>query len=443
MSRFAPLAILFFTVLIGTTIWCTEPFSTTAMSNLVEKRSALNSSHSGSKTSPESNLTSQASPTPTDSQLVVEESSSLSPHGAEIDEEPQTADDAQKISNPRAVVEETVHNFGVLPRFTQSHHEFIIRNEGQAPLKLKQGPSSCSCTILGIDTSEIAPNESAKIRLEWTLKFKEGPFHQSATILTNDPDNKEITFAVKGLTETRLGLSEPSVTFSAMSHGDELVRDVLLYSQTWNRLENVNYDVKSYIPGMQVEILPASSEEVESHQVRSAKKIRIRLPNDLEPGHHVGQIIFSAEPPDLQTVSDGKGNLKDRAKTALTVEAQLRKPGVKFFSPLIDGYGCIKLGVVDAKTGSDLIKLNFRVDQGETIWHATEIAVFPESLKAQVVPLNEEIGLFQLQIQIPAGSPTGNYYGRNIGKIILNSDHPLLPRIPSNRPGILVEFGIQ
>ncbi|MFI4874394.1 MAG: DUF1573 domain-containing protein, partial [Blastopirellula sp. JB062] len=101
---------------------------------------------------------------------------------------------ASSEPQPKVEVERTEYNFGSMERFEKSSHTFTIRNVGDAPLQLEVGDSSCSCTLAGLEEAGVAPGEETHIKLEWTLKFKEGPFRQSATILTNDPNRREVQF---------------------------------------------------------------------------------------------------------------------------------------------------------------------------------------------------------------------------------------------------------
>ncbi|WP_165698559.1 DUF1573 domain-containing protein [Bremerella volcania] len=342
---------------------------------------------------------------------------------------------------PIAVTDETSYNFGVLPRFTQAQHVFKIRNEGTAPLELKQGPSSCSCTLLGLETSKVLPGETAEIKLEWTLKFKEGNFSQSAVIFTNDPDRKEIEFVVKGLTETRLGLSESKVVFSSLYPGDSPTKEVLLYSRTLKSLGEVTQTVKASIPGVKVSLHEASPEDLKAVEGRCGYIIKVEVPGDLESEHHVGQVVFTAHPEELAEEEEVEARTPE---VALNIDLRVKDPGATFFSTLIDGWGRIKLGEVSSAEGSELLKLNFRVDQGSTPWKVTNIRKYPKFLDVKVVPLDADRGMFQLQIQVPPGAPSGNYYGQTIGHIVLESDHPYIPRVPSeNRIGIALEFHVK
>lgn len=415
MSRFLPLAVLVTTISVLIVLWSTNSFDPT---------------HSNLKAATQEVVAQQSQ---------VEQSAVPDVQG--VPEE--------KKQFPKAVAVETSYDFGVLPRFTKRERYFEILNEGTAPLILKNGPSSCSCTILDLEDSEIAPGESGKIKLEWDLKFKEGPFAQSAVILTNDPNNPEIEFSVHGFIETRFGFSLPVLTFSALKSGESATQETLIYSRTFTSLGTISEQTKLEIPGLVIEQMPASEDELKERDALSGIKLKVTVPADLPSGHHIGQVVFTAHPPAAEANQLDEQASHDAGTTAtpmaaLIVNAHVKSHGVKFFSPLIDGYGRIRLGEISSKTGSEVFKLNFHVDQGDTPWKLTRARTYPKYLDVKVVPVDENIGLYQLQIQIPPGVPQGNFYGQEIARIVLESDHPLIPKIPiTNDIGIMLEYHVK
>lgn len=418
MSRFAPLLIVCFTILVGATLWFANPFE-------ASQNSTAHSHEQSDK---------KQSDDPNDSSSAGETSSEV-----------QKEDSAEPQAQPKAVTESTLHDFGIKPRFTKGSHTFEIHNEGDAPLELEQGPSSCSCTLLGLEQSTIPPGGSASIELDWDLKFKSGPFLQNAVVYTNDPDRKEIAFEVKGLIETRLGLTDDNVTFTALSSDGPQMKEVLLYSKTWQDLKDVQYEIKADIPGMKVDFLPTTDEERKSVKARSARKVRIEVPSELESGYHVGQVEITAKP--SQSESSEAPSTEDSEQSlgetvSLNVSFNVKSPGAKFFSTLIDGYGVITLGRIDSAKGSELLKINFRVDRLTPAWSVSSVETYPEFVKASVISLDEEIGLYQLQIQIPPGAKPGNYYSEYAGGVRIKSDHPQLPQVPSRESGIILKFHI-
>lgn len=437
MSRFAPLTIVLLVFIVAAAIWYAQPSNApaTGISSIDGEEVEL------SLTSSETKDTLDNAP---NASTEVSEPISKSDNENSTKKEPAAAKESATTAIPKARVDETVFDFGTLPRFTTSNHTFLIHNIGTAPLKIEQGASSCSCTLIGLEKSEIPPGGKAEIRLEWTLKFKEGPFRQSVVVYTNDPDNKELEFAVKGLTENRFTLTNDTVTFQGLAPTDKpLSRETIIYSRTWKNMDNVQFETIAKIPGMTIEIEPASQEELDSLKARSGKKVRVTLPAGLKKGNYSGQIELKSNPPESQAPGKEAPQDEEPEVARLNIQATIKNPGVKFFSPQIDGFGAVKLGSVSSKDGSELLKLNFRVDQGDTPWKVKDIYAWPEFIEVKVITLDQQIGLFQLQIQIPPGLPPGNYYGQEIGRIVITSDHPLVPRIPSKQTGLWLDFHIE
>ncbi|MBI1249683.1 DUF1573 domain-containing protein [bacterium] len=413
MSRFIPLIVVSVVLMVVGLIWWSQPISSGGAAGSPDQRTKS----AGQIDSAADSHKSEKKPDSKNSEEKKEKTTKTSP--------------------PQAVVDETLYDFGVLPRFTKGTHIFVIKNEGLSPLSLKKGESSCSCTLLGMEDSDVPPGGQAEIKLEWTLKFKEGAFEQSALVHTNDPEMSEIEFRVKGLIETRFAFSEPSLAFSKRIESKGASQDTFLVSRTWSDMEDLKFKSDDGIKGLKIEILPATKEDLKMLEVRSARKIRVELPENMEPGHHIAQVEFTGREANSQQENPEETSRK------LTVEANIDQPGVAFYSPLIDGFGRIKLGKIDQEKGSELMKLNFRVDEGSTPWEPKEIVCYPEFVETKIVKINEKLGLFQLQIKIPPGSPAGSYYGQRIGQIAITSEHPLVPKIPVNRSGLLLEFHIE
>ena len=99
---------------------------------------------------------------------------------------------------PRIVVDEPHYDFGTMQRGTSKSHEFVIRNIGNAPLKIWNGGTTCKCTLSKVADESIPPGGSTTVKLEWTAKSDSGPFRQTATILTNDPTQSQVELSVDG-----------------------------------------------------------------------------------------------------------------------------------------------------------------------------------------------------------------------------------------------------
>jgi hypothetical protein len=106
---------------------------------------------------------------------------------------------AAPTSGPRIVVANGArHDFGKINRFASDSHTFEIINEGDAPLTLALGKTTCKCTSFSFEKGELAPGERTKVKLEWTVKTGDSMFEQSAELLTNDPQNKTLPLTIHG-----------------------------------------------------------------------------------------------------------------------------------------------------------------------------------------------------------------------------------------------------
>src|SRR5260221_10575816 len=74
---------------------------------------------------------------------------------------------ARKGPYPKAVIDGTEVKFGRMEMGEERSHVFTIRNDGEAPLILRKGHSTCQCTVSEIELGELAPGASTHITLKW------------------------------------------------------------------------------------------------------------------------------------------------------------------------------------------------------------------------------------------------------------------------------------
>ena len=121
---------------------------------------------------------------------------------------------------PRIFVEQPHYDFGTMQRGTTKSHEFVIKNTGHAPLKIRNGGTTCKCTLSKVADESIPPGGSTTVKLEWTAKADSGPFRQTATILTNDPTQSQIELLVDGQILALSNVEPPDFLFDKLSVGE-------------------------------------------------------------------------------------------------------------------------------------------------------------------------------------------------------------------------------
>lgn len=108
------------------------------------------------------------------------------------------AEDAGK--KPKAVVAEPVMDAGVVPKGEKIAHDFVIRNEGDAPLEITQVKPACGCTVVDFDKT-IAPGQTGKVHSVVDTVTFTGAIAKGVTVFTNDPDTPRLELTVRAKVE--------------------------------------------------------------------------------------------------------------------------------------------------------------------------------------------------------------------------------------------------
>lgn len=96
---------------------------------------------------------------------------------------------------PRAVTPYTSFNFGDVYTGDIISQVFIIRNEGDADLVIREFAAGCACTAVSSD-KVIGPGKVGTATLEVQTVSQQGGLLKIATMRTNDPERPNIDFSL-------------------------------------------------------------------------------------------------------------------------------------------------------------------------------------------------------------------------------------------------------
>src|SRR5215813_13860858 len=96
---------------------------------------------------------------------------------------------------PRAVIPYTSFNFGDVYTGEVISQLFLIKNEGDAELQIKEFKGDCGCTVVHSE-KVIAPGHDAVVEIEVQTVSQSGIINKMATMRTNDPDQPAILFSL-------------------------------------------------------------------------------------------------------------------------------------------------------------------------------------------------------------------------------------------------------
>jgi hypothetical protein len=324
---------------------------------------------------------------------------------------------------PRAVVDKTPWELGVIDLPEEFDHKFVIRNEGTAPLQLRQGPSECACTVSELPHEPVPPGGRAEIRVNFSQSaqkdaLKPGPFEEGIYVVTNDPQHEAIELKMTATVRRRL-IAEPSplvfnLQWSDLAAADKRSADTWIYSQRWEHFELEGN--KPSWAGLTWQIEAATPQRLEELQARSGYRVAVTLPPEVPDGEFRGTLEFSAKPADAE-----------EPPRTLELGIQGKVQGHLVFSgPKITGNQVLSLGMLFCGTPVRE-RVLLKVNEPPRALTIEAIETEPKFLRARVEPYNSEsaaIGLYRIEIEIPPDAPSGDFSGAHQGVIRIRTDHP-------------------
>lgn len=313
---------------------------------------------------------------------------------------------------PRVEVDETTHDFGILPPHTTVTHAFTIRNTGEAPLELTKGETSCKCTFAGVPNGAVPPGGEAKIELTWNTG-RIDQYQQTAEIRTNDPQRPRLSLTVKGKIDIRIAVEPEGLVMPRLEPGKSYTSQLLVYSRTWDDFQVE--DLQCTLPGAVLKVEPADAETLYAKDAKSGRLITVQAPG-MEPGRFNGAIRANMIPASAS---------EDTRPHPINVPISgkvLRR--LSLYGPAIDSTGEVSLG--ETTQGTPLsTTLLARVKDEQKDLKIREIKTVPDFIQVELNRKEEApAGSYDLTVRIPDDAPSISYLGSRIGSIKILFDHP-------------------
>lgn len=112
-------------------------------------------------------------------------------------------------SAPQMVLEDPVHDFGVVVKGEVVDWAFTVRNAGTADLVITDVRPSCGCTVAQWD-KVVKPGESGKVSTKLETKDFKGPISKTVTIASNDPSTPQARVFLKATISAVVDVLEDS-----------------------------------------------------------------------------------------------------------------------------------------------------------------------------------------------------------------------------------------
>lgn len=368
----------------------------------------------------------------------VNVTASSSKPAVKIEDEPDFPVPSPTGPHPVVKFEEIEHNFGTRPRYSKGSHKFIVRNDGEATLKLKSGKTTCQCTVGELGQNTVAPGESTTIELSWEIRQPGPGFQHSAEIHTNDPLNPSQTLIVKGFVGVDVGIwPEARWSMGSLKSDGSAKMDGYIFSHVSDGLELTT--VESSLPGLSFETAQLTQEEAnalsakmaaetaeppdphgnnaepERPEIKSAVRVTVSADNQIPVGQFSIPITMHTTLESVPTVSIPVTGVRPGPYQFFPLPGTSYRHG----SMLIDA-GPLKASeehtaglLVICRGFNDELKL-------------TEVETDPSWLKVELEPApgDGDIRRYRLLLKFPSGMPPMFRTSANPATLKISTNHP-------------------
>jgi hypothetical protein len=134
--------------------------------------------------------------------------------------------DARGSKGPLLRLSTRVVDFGRVDQNQQVKQDIVIRNEGDAPLKILKVVAACGCTAAIPSDSLVAPGEEATVAITFSTRQYKGLQEKKVTLYTNDPGEPTVALVVRADIHPLVRVSEDRIRFPVARRGETPVQRI-------------------------------------------------------------------------------------------------------------------------------------------------------------------------------------------------------------------------
>jgi hypothetical protein len=324
-------------------------------------------------------------------------------------------------TRPSAQVTQQKHDFGVVNPGASGSHDFEVRNTGTEALNLSGGPAEDAAIRCEALQPSIAPGEMGTVRVTWNTGLDGPPlFERQASVQTNDPLRKTITFTVSGTVRMLLAAEPGGIFFRELDpRHPSASATTLVFSQVWDAFSIA--DVTCSLAGATWTIEPADAAALQDCDAKCGYRVTVTTPMSLPGGPFRNLLGLRVSAP--QADKAGSPTV-DKLQLPITGRVLRR---LALYGEGLEG-GNLDLGRIRPGQGRRH-RLLAKVRDPEPKVRVASLRTKPDFLKVHLQPLRSddpECGLYEFVVEVPADAPPCIYRGLRPGEIHVRMDHPRL-----------------
>lgn len=316
---------------------------------------------------------------------------------------------ALAAGKPKAVAAEPIKDAGSVSKGDKAVYDFVIRNDGDAPLEITSVQPACGCTVAEFDKT-VAPGKTGKVHVALDTATFNGPIAKGVSVFTNDPDNPRIELTVRANVAPSI-VAKPGYARYITVQDEPKEGNI---GQTLWAPDGAAWDivrVESPWPYLTVTFHEAKDEEKLADFAGRQWKVDMKLANDAPVGALSDFVTITTNHPKQKVV---RIPVSGFVRPALAI------------TPTVADFGELQLKEPLKKT------LNIRNFSTNPI-KVTGVEQNVKGINVAVEPL-EEGREYQVRFTLTPEIPKGPF----AGKLLIHTDSPKRPLIEVDVKGIMM-----
>ncbi len=185
---------------------------------------------------------------------------------------------AQDSPQPKMVLSQESWDFGEVWHPESPRLTLVLRNEGNADLKINNVESTCGCTIVRAQRESIPPGDATNLHIRFDTKGKQRDVESTIIINTNDPHRPTYYFRIKGFVKRAVNITpDGGLALRTLDGKPGQVMSVRLDNQTaqpmrlkltGKTIPDLEVELKEVNPGQTYEVLAWMTRELSPGIVR-------------------------------------------------------------------------------------------------------------------------------------------------------------------------------
>ena len=318
---------------------------------------------------------------------------------------------------PKAVTQETNYDFNRMRLGSKKDYEFTIKNEGDAPLKLKTGDPTCKCTKFKLSATEIAPGESETLLIEWHGKFATKAFQHGGPVYTNDPERMTINFRVAGSVDApAVALPEEKWDAGTMVSDEPQTFEGKLFSRIIPKMTIESLTALTEFTT--AEYVPMTEDELKTNEALCGWNFQVTVRPDFNVGLLSDQltVVVTELPEKIEIPVEARrlGQIRMNSMKGARFDSLSRRLDLGHF-PAVKGRKAEVMLLVDQKNFKEELQL-------------LDVESSPRSLKVSLEPIGKGTGViarYRMTVEVPPGGLRHERMEENSATIRCRTNHPI------------------